>query len=63
MEYVSNHINAIKDNRKSWVKQLASNFRNVYFVIYIDITNIGFITFVDYISSMLFLTNSKINWQ
>lgn len=58
-------MNAIKDNRKSWVKQLVNNFRNVYFVIYIDITNIGFIniTFVDYNSSMLFLTNSKINWQ
>lgn len=58
-------MNAIKGNRKSWVKQLVSNFRNVYFVIYIDITNIGFIniTFVDYNSSMLFLTNSKINWQ
>lgn len=56
-------MNAIKDNRKSWVKQLVSNFRNVYFMIYINITNIGFIniTFVDYNSSMLFSTNSKIN--
>lgn len=58
-------MNAIKDNRKSWVKQLVSNFRNVYFVTYIDITNIGFIniTLVDYNSSMLFFINSKINWQ
>lgn len=58
-------MNAIKGNRQFWVKQLVSNFRNVYFVIYIDITNIGFIniTFADYNLSMLFLTNSKINWQ
>lgn len=58
-------MNAIKDNRKSWVKQLVSNFRNVYFVTYIDITNIGFIniTLVDYNSSILFFINSKINWQ
>lgn len=56
-------MNAIKDNRKSCVKQLVSNFRNVYFLIYIDITNIGFIniTLVDYNSSMLFFINSKIN--